>query len=1026
MKRSIYSLILFALLGSSVYAQTPFKKLTNDPNGHGNPFIPSSAIRKADSRDGNSGLKTIPWSMPEANKELIIDYRITNSGSYWIDLKPNQLWASRSSNANVIRSLVTTSTRSEDESWSVISEQTDQLGQTHTKLQQRYKNIPIHVQEVFVHHKTGSLQSMNGFIWTGLMDFDANQTISELQAIEAGIDFFQSKNINITLPKQGLLARPVDKVELIWYPEGRGLRLAYELQLHPNDLHHWQLIVDAGTGEVIASHSKTCALYPGHLYDAHACEEHPVVMDGATTTNDTDLSNTSRTVNAYQIGSNYYMIDVSRSGMFKADQSNLPNDPIGAIWTVDARNSSADQNSFEVYHCSNTNNNWTATEVSAHYNAGVAYEYFRTTFNRNSINGNGGTITSIINVRESGSDMDNAFWSGNTMYYGNGKDAFFPLAEALDVAGHEMSHGVIQNTANLEYMGQSGALNESIADIFGAMIDRDDWKIGEEVSKPAAFPSGTMRDMQNPNNGGNSLGDRGWQPKNMGEFVNLPNTPENDNGGVHINSGINNHAFYLMATEIGKNKAEQIIYRALGNYLTRSSQFVDMRNAAEKAVVDLYGNNSPEHDAVRGAYNAVGIGGGGGSDPVDDIETNNGQDFILTTDEQQSALYLVPPQNPAQLVELDIPAPLTRPSFTDDGSACVYVDHNNDMIVVYFDYSSGVSYEAFYLENDPQGIWRNVVVSKDGSRIAYTETQLANEINVFDFDGEQNRGFELYNPTTANGGIQTGDVLYADAMEFDYSGEYLIYDALNRIESNFGGGIEYWDIGFMDVFRPSGGNFGTGQIGKLFNGLGENESVGNPTLAKNSPYILAFDYIETVYDFFGNETYNYYVLGTNLETGDVGQIYQSTTIGYPSYSRLDNKMLFTYENEDGLLIATVDLNTNKITPKNGTDVILVTGAQKGVWFATGSREFTSSEDAPALAAIQLKPQPASDFIEISGNWNTQTEYVVMNLTGQVLATGNLPGNKQINISNLSPGLYALRLTDQANKVVTTRFTKQGS
>ena len=77
--------------------------------------------------------------------------------------------------------------------------------------------------------------------------------------------------------------------------------------------------------------------------------------------------------------------------------------------------------------------------------------------------------------------MDNAFWNGYEMFYGNGIEAFnSPLAKALDVAGHEMSHGVIQNTANLEYISQSGALNESFADIFGAMIDRDDWKMGED------------------------------------------------------------------------------------------------------------------------------------------------------------------------------------------------------------------------------------------------------------------------------------------------------------------------------------------------------------------------------------------------------------------------------------------------------------------------------------------------------------------------------------------------------------------
>src|SRR5215203_7409311 len=98
--------------------------------------------------------------------------------------------------------------------------------------------------------------------------------------------------------------------------------------------------------------------------------------------------------------------------------------------------------------------------------------------------------------------MDNAFWNGSAMFYGNGNSSFRQLERGLDVAGHEMSHGVIQNTANLEYIGQSGALNESYADVFGAMIDRNDWQIGEDVVLPAVFPSGALRDLSNPNNGG--------------------------------------------------------------------------------------------------------------------------------------------------------------------------------------------------------------------------------------------------------------------------------------------------------------------------------------------------------------------------------------------------------------------------------------------------------------------------------------------------------------------------------------------
>ncbi len=98
--------------------------------------------------------------------------------------------------------------------------------------------------------------------------------------------------------------------------------------------------------------------------------------------------------------------------------------------------------------------------------------------------------------------MDNAFWNGVFMAYGDGNVAFKPLAQALDVAAHEMTHGVIQHTVNLEYRGESGALNESFADVFAAMVDRDDWQLGEDVIKSLGlFPSGALRDMAHPHNG---------------------------------------------------------------------------------------------------------------------------------------------------------------------------------------------------------------------------------------------------------------------------------------------------------------------------------------------------------------------------------------------------------------------------------------------------------------------------------------------------------------------------------------------
>ena len=161
---------------------------------------------------------------------------------------------------------------------------------------------------------------------------------------------------------------------------------------------------------------------------------------------------------------------------------------------------------------SSNGSTWSATAVSARNNASICYDYYRTTFNRNSLNNKGGNIVSVINITdEDGKGMDNAYWNGEYMGYGNGGQAFKPLAIALDIAGHEMTHGVIENTARLEYRNQSGALNESFADIFGALIDRYDWTLGEDVVKSSVFPSGALRSLENPNQGGPR--DPGYQVK---------------------------------------------------------------------------------------------------------------------------------------------------------------------------------------------------------------------------------------------------------------------------------------------------------------------------------------------------------------------------------------------------------------------------------------------------------------------------------------------------------------------------------
>jgi Zn-dependent metalloprotease len=672
---------------------------------------------------------------------------------------------------------------------------------------------------------------------------------------------------------------------VVFFPKGekKRPRLCYHVRIYPHLGARWEYLVDAHSGEIVQKFSNLCKLhhFHGNACSATASAKHEnsavghsgheflLPPDGPKTATATDLLNQTRTLNTYESNGQFYLIDASKP-MFSLPQSQFPNKPVGVVWTVNALNTSPANSNFNSDQVRSSNNTWSnKTSVSAHYNGGKAFEYFKNTFNRNSINDRNGNIVSYINVVEDdNTQMDNAFWNGAAIFYGNGNVAFEPLAKGLDIAGHEMAHGVIETTANLEYFEESGALNESFADIFGVMIDRDDWTVGEEVAKRTYFPTGAMRSMSNPHNGGNSFDDNGYQPKVYSERY----RDSDDNGGVHINSGISNYAYYLFATNanVGKEKAEQVYYRALTKYLVKSSKFVDMRNAVMQAATDLHGGNSPVVAAAKSALDAAEFPGGSGSDYQDDLNQNMGAPYLLLTDADGSAIYLSDGTgnivgNP--LINIEI---ASKPSVTDNGDYAVFV--GLDKFIYLIDFTRN---QFNKLSN--QAIWRNAAISKDGTKLAALTDAVDNNLYIADLVNGRQQVFELYNPTYSTG-IQTADVEYADVIEWDYSGEWVMYDALNKLNSTFGS-IDYWDIAFVNVWDKTARNFGDGFISKLFNGLPENYGVGNPTFAKNSPYIIAFDFFSFDYE-------EYYIFGYNLETGDVSDppLFENTDLGVPNYT----------------------------------------------------------------------------------------------------------------------------------------------
>jgi len=250
----------------------------------------------------------------------------------------------------------------------------------------------------------------------------------------------------------------------------------------------------------------------------------------------------------------------------------------------------------------------------AYAGLGATFELYLSVFSRYSIDDAGMPLDATVHY---GENYGNAFWDGERMVFGDGDgEVFRDFTLPVDVIGHELTHGVTQHTANLAYFGQSGALNESVSDVFGSLIkqyglghtaEAADWLIGDGLFTDRV--EGTaLRSMKAP---GTAYDDdvlgKDPQPATMEDYVHTGS----DNGGVHINSGIPNHAFYQLATELGGNaweRAGQIWYDTLtSGDLTPDADFAAFAGVTVSAATSRYGDGSPEREAVLKSWSVVGV-----------------------------------------------------------------------------------------------------------------------------------------------------------------------------------------------------------------------------------------------------------------------------------------------------------------------------------------------------------------------------------------------------------------------------------
>lgn len=261
---------------------------------------------------------------------------------------------------------------------------------------------------------------------------------------------------------------------------------------------------------------------------------------------------------------------------------------------------------------------WETAVEQAFHGLGATWELLARVYGWDSLDGQGMPLVATVHYAR---NYANAFWDGRQMVFGDGDRVYFnPFTASVDVIAHELAHGMTQFTAGLTYVGQSGALNESASDVWGAMVrqrvrdetvEEADWLIGADLFTDRV-QGVALRSMADP---GTAYDDpvlgRDPQPAHMDDYVVLPHDADHDNGGVHINSGIPNHAFYLVASALGGRAWERaglIWYRTLtGGSLAHEADFAAFAEATLATAAAEYGEHAEETAAVRAAWTAVGV-----------------------------------------------------------------------------------------------------------------------------------------------------------------------------------------------------------------------------------------------------------------------------------------------------------------------------------------------------------------------------------------------------------------------------------
>ena len=963
-----------------------------------------------------------------------------------------------------------------------IGTESDVLGYNYSIFQETYEGLKVEFAVQKLHSYQGKLQTLSGDFYT-VDGLDLNPAVNAETAFKNALELINAERYLWEDKKSASLMGDYQKPtgELLILPDldnAGKVNLAYKFDIYATQpLSRDHVYVSARTGKILLVNPviKHLGEYSHFGRKAENADSFESAVDALAVGNADTRYSGSRNITTRIINSQYALRDDTRGN---------------GVNTYNSQRS----NSYSNTNFYDNDNNWTAAEydnankdngaLDAHWGAESTYDYWFTVHNRNSFNGSGAAINSYVHYDDvpGGAGYDNAFWNGSVMTYGDGNN--FDILTSLDVAAHEIGHAVTTFTGNMAYRRESGALNEGYSDIWGAAVEHHTrgggtdsaplpavWAIGEDISS-----TGGLRSMSDPKSKGDPDTYRGinWVPATSGEGCSTP-ARQNDYCGVHSNSGVLNHWFYILVAGktgtndngdsyavngIGMNKSAQIAYRLLRLYLSSNSTFADARTFGIRSAEELFGVGSTEVVETTNAWYAVGVGaeyGGGGGGPTACTSTISTFPYAESFESNDGWTQVSGDDGNWVRDSGGTPSSGTGPSSGANGSFYMFLEASTNGSNGQIGANATAILESDCIDLSGEttadfSFQYHMYGTSVGSLIIQTSNDNgASWTNQWSQSGNQGNNWVPVNISLDGFAGETIKIRIVGTTGSSWSSDIAVDDVKVTTGGSTGGsgcsggGIssfpygESFESGIGSWTQAAGddGNWVRDANGTPSSGTGPSSAVdgsyymfleastngstgqiGNNATAILESTCLDFSTIGTA-----SITFGYHMYGSNMGSLEL----QVSTNNGGSWSTIWSE---SGNQGNSWLSANVSLNAYtggdaKIrfrgTTGNGwsSDVAIDNVIISASSSLTGITDLSNEVVAPL--EISIFPNPVTGTTLNVNTTNSEVSYEIINAAGQYIAKGKLD-NGGINISQLTKGVYVLKFAAD-NKVVTKRFIR---